>query len=35
MFALRRNPRSEAAFYSSMAIAALGIALIAASGSLV
>jgi hypothetical protein len=35
MFALRRNPRSEAAFYSSMAIAALGIALTAASGSLV
>jgi 4-hydroxybenzoate polyprenyltransferase len=35
LLALRRNPRSEAAFYSSMAIAALGIALIAASGSLV
>ncbi len=35
LLALRRNPRSEAAFYSSMAIAALGIVLIATSGSLV
>ncbi len=35
LLALRRNPRSEAAFYGSMAIAALGIALIATSGSLV
>lgn len=34
LLALRRNPRSEAAFYSSMAIAALGIALIATSDSL-
>lgn len=34
LLALRRNPRSEAAFYSSMAIAALGIALIAESGAL-
>jgi 4-hydroxybenzoate polyprenyltransferase len=32
--ALRRNPHSEAAFYGSMAIAALGIVLIATSGSL-
>ncbi len=32
--AMSRNPRSEAAFYSSMAIAALGIVLIATSGSL-
>lgn len=35
VLALRRNPRSEAAFYNSMAIAALGIVLIATSGSLV
>ncbi|HEU0129078.1 MAG TPA: hypothetical protein VFQ48_10805, partial [Pseudonocardiaceae bacterium] len=31
---LRGNPRSEAAFYSSMVIAALGIILIARSGAL-
>lgn len=34
LLALSRNPRSEAAFYNSMAIAALGIVLIASSGSL-
>lgn len=34
LLALQRNPRSEAAFYSSMAIAALAIALIASSDSL-
>jgi 4-hydroxybenzoate polyprenyltransferase len=32
--ALRRNPHSEAAFYGSMVIAAIGITLIATSGSL-
>lgn len=32
--ALRRNPHSEAAFYGSMVVAAIGITLIATSGSL-
>jgi 4-hydroxybenzoate polyprenyltransferase len=35
MLRLRRNRHSEAAFYGSMAIAAIGIALIASSGALV
>ena len=35
LLTLQRNPHSEAAFYSSMAIAALGITLIAVSGALV